>query len=51
MKGAKILEQKIQYNISIWMMKLNVFFKYFKYSWAQKGAPVSEVEFKNEQLG
>jgi hypothetical protein len=28
-----------RYNISIWMMKSNVFFKYFKYfkhSWAQK---------------
>ncbi len=30
-----------RYDISIWKMKSNVFFKYFKHSWAQKETPVS----------
>ncbi len=38
-KGQRYWNRR--YNISIWMTKSNVFFKQFKYSWAQKGTPIS----------
>jgi len=39
-----------RYNISIWKTKSNVFFKYFKYSWAQKGTPVSGFQQRHSMV-
>ncbi len=34
----------------IWTMKSNVFFKYFKHSWAQKETPVSGFQQRHSMV-
>jgi hypothetical protein len=39
-----------RYQISIWTMKSNVFFKSFKHSWAQNETPVSGFQQRHSMV-